>query len=139
VPFALEPLVAGELGEATELDTSTHPPVPSRVQYVLDQPTDEDIIESFPVYLVSDVLGAALEAAELSGFGLADAETVPSDNYRDLWGEVPHKTYRWLRVAGPRTADCWIGDDLMLVVSDRMYAVIAEHEVAQLEASRIAV
>ena len=62
---------------------------------------------------------------------------MPSDNYRDLWGEVPHKTYRWLQVLGPSTADCWIGDDLLLAVSDRMYAVIAEHEVAQLDTTRI--
>jgi hypothetical protein len=137
VPVVLEPLVAGELGDATILDTSTHPPIPIRVQYVLDEPSDEDIIESFPVYLVSNALGAALEAAELSGFRLADAETLPSDNYKDLWPDVPHKAYRWLQVLGPPTADCWIGDDLMLVVSDRMYAVIAEHDVAQLKVTRI--
>ena len=40
-------------------------------------------------------------------------------------------------VGPPGAADCWIGEDFQLVVSDRMYAVVADHRVAQLEATGI--
>jgi hypothetical protein len=45
MPYALEPLVAGELGEGTVLDPSTHPPKVSAVDYVLDRavPSGTDV------------------------------------------------------------------------------------------------
>jgi hypothetical protein len=72
VPFVLEPMVGGELGRRTKLDTSTHPPVASRVEYLLDDPDSDDLIESFPVFLVSVELAPRLDS--LTGFALADAE-----------------------------------------------------------------
>jgi hypothetical protein len=60
MPYVLEPLGAGQLGGGTLLDVSAHPPLVSRVQYVLDAPTSDDLIESFPVFLVSEALGSAL-------------------------------------------------------------------------------
>ena len=67
--YVLEPLVAGELGDGTQLDATTHPPLVRHVEFVLDLPTDEDLIESFPVFLVSESLGHALASANLTGFG----------------------------------------------------------------------
>ena len=48
MPYALDPMVAGELGEETELDPSMqHPPLVTAVEYVLDRPDPDDLIESF--------------------------------------------------------------------------------------------
>jgi hypothetical protein len=125
VPYALEPLVAGELGPETVLDRSTHPPQVDRLQFVLDTPTTADLIESFPVYLVSRQLADQLTAAGLVGFRFDDVEVLASDGYADAHGDAPHKEYRWLRPdPGARGADVWIGDDLGLCVSDRMMTVL---------------
>jgi hypothetical protein len=129
MPSVLEPLVAGQLGDGTLLDASTHPPLVSRVQYVLDAPTSDDLIESFPVFLVSEALGSALMEAALEGIGFDEAETVPSDEYVATYGSVPHKRYRWLKVEPSQVGDCWLDENYRLVVSDRMYAVIEQHEV----------
>jgi hypothetical protein len=43
VTYVLEPLVAGELGDATQLDATTHPPLVRHVEFVLDLPTDEAV------------------------------------------------------------------------------------------------
>jgi hypothetical protein len=127
--YVLEPLVAGELGDGTELDTSTHPPHVRKLDYVLDLPTEEDLIESFPVFLVSEELAAALTAANFGGFRLDDAEVRKSDQYA-LWrGDLPHKRYRWLRPASSASADCWLDEHNRLCVSDRMYAVVASHRI----------
>jgi len=93
----LEPLVAGELGDRTQLDTTTYPPLVRHVDFVRDLPTEEDLIESFPVFLVSEELASVLTAANLSGFQLDDAEGRPSAEYLAVHGGVPHKRCHWLR------------------------------------------
>jgi hypothetical protein len=127
MPYALEPLRAGELGMGTELDVGTHPPGVRRVEYVLDAPTEEDLIKSFPVFLVSEELAAALTSEKLSGFQLDDADVHLNDQYVELHESAPHKRYRWLRLTPSESADCWLNDQYRLCVSDRMYAVISHH------------
>lgn len=126
MPYALEPLVAGQLGEGTRLDSSTHPPEVEAVEYVLDAPTDDDLVESFPVFLVSDQLAERLRQASLDGFILDDARVVPSREYVEVYGEVPHKSYRWLRLRASANADCWLDGEYRLCVSDRMMAILSE-------------
>jgi hypothetical protein len=77
VAYRLDPHVAGELGEATELDPSTHPPIVRALEYVLDAPDADDLIESFPVFLVSASLAGALENADLTGFALRHLVWMP--------------------------------------------------------------
>jgi hypothetical protein len=125
----LEPLIAGELGDDTVLDTGSHPPLVRSVEFVLDAPTDEDLIESFPVFLVSEELGSALAAAKLNGFRLDDADVRPSSEYLAVFGEVPHKRYRWLRMISSGASDCWLDDQYRLCVSDRMYSLISRHRI----------
>jgi hypothetical protein len=59
MPYCLEPHVAGELGEATELDPSAHLPIVTVVEYVLDAPDSDDLIESFPVVSRQRAAGGA--------------------------------------------------------------------------------
>jgi hypothetical protein len=129
VPHVLEPLVAGELGAGTSLDTSIHPPIVRQVQYVLDRPTRDDLIESFPVFLVSDALASALTAAGLTGYTLDDAEVIQSREYIDVYGGGAIKRYLWLRIEPSHAGDCWLDEDYRLCVSDRMMAVISQHEI----------
>jgi hypothetical protein len=132
VPYRIEPHVAGELGEGTILDTSSHPPSVSAVEYVLDSPDADDLIESFPVVLVSERLAERLVADGLQGIAIADAEVVPSAEYRAMFGKAPHKAYRWLRVdpAGI-DADAWLDDANILCVSDRMMATLHGHDLSR--------
>ena len=90
MPYVLEPLVGGELGPDVELDSSTHPPGINRAQFALDTPTTADLMESFPIYLVSEGLAAQLEAAGLRGFTLDEAEVLPSENYVEAFGDARH-------------------------------------------------
>ena len=127
MPYVLEPLVGGELGPDTALDRATHPPGVDRVQYVLDTPTTADLIESFPVYLVSEELADRLTSADVTGFRLEDAEVIPSVEYTEAFGDAPHKAYRWLRPDPDATdPDVWISEDLRLAVSDRMWDVLQQ-------------
>lgn len=125
MPYILDPQVAGELGDGTVLDGSTHPPTVSKVDYVLDQPNADELIQSFPVFLVSAGLGTRLQQAGLSGFNLADVSVRPSDNYVALFGDAQHPQYLWMQVNGlPAGADCWLDTSFQLCVSDRMMSII---------------
>ena len=124
--YALEPFVAGQLGEGTRLDLSTRPPTVEAVEYLLDAPTDEDLIESFPVYLVSEGLATMMTDARLEGFTLEEARVARSREYVEIYGDDGHKSYRWLRLRPDANVDCWIDDEYRLCVSDRMMAVLAE-------------
>ena len=130
MPFVLEPMVAGELGGATEMDTSTHPPVVSRVQYVLDRPDPDDLIESFPVFLVADAVAAGLRDLALTGFELAEAEITTSAEYQAAFGGADHPNYQWLRVESDAANDCWLHDDLRLCVSDAMMLALRRHKLS---------
>jgi hypothetical protein len=131
--YILEPMVAGQLGDRTDLDATTHPPTVSAVEYVLDGPDTDDLIESFPVFLVSDDLAARLEENGLGGFELAHADVMPSLGYREAYGDAPHKGYRWLRVLGDSSSDCWLSDDHRLCVSDRMMHTLQEGDLTNCE------
>ena len=128
MPYRLEPQVAGQLGESTELDPSRHPPTVTAVEYVLDSPDADDLIESFPVFLVSERLAARIGAAGLGGFRLEEARVRPSDEYLAGYGDVAHGQYRWLRIAKPQPgADAWLDDAHRLCVSDRLMEVLRSH------------
>jgi len=133
VAYALKPMVAGQLGDRTELDATTHPPTVSAVEYVLDGPDADDLIESFPVFLVSDDLAARLSEEGFVGFEFADADIVPSLEYRETYGDAPHKVYRWLRVSGDSSTDCWLSDDHRLCVSDRMMSRLQQGDLTNCE------
>ena len=133
MPFALSPLVAGQLGEGTSLDASVHPPRVSAVEYVLDAPTAEDLIESFPVFLVSEELAERLEAESFRGFDLAPAGVVPSTEYAAAYGAAAHKSYRWLRLQSDADADFWTEDNGQLCVSDRAMHALRNFHLAQCE------
>lgn len=121
LPYRLDPQVAGELGDETVLDSSTHPPLVSQVDYVLDQPDADDLIQSFPIFLISTGLGSRLQDAGLTGFALAGALVRPSENYLAIYGAVPHPQYMWFQVIrADIEADCWLDESLQLCVSDRM-------------------
>jgi hypothetical protein len=137
VPYALEPMVAGELGEGTEIDPATHPPMVSSVEYVLDAPDADDLVESFPVFLVSDAVATRLLDASLTGFDLAEARVVPSPEYRAAYGDVPHKAYRWLRPGRDPADDVWLSDDHRLCVSDRMMQLLEQGDLGNCEAARL--
>lgn len=124
--YTLEPLVAGQLGDTTDLDPSTHPPCVRRVEYVLDEPPPADLIESFPVVLVSEDLAERLVAADLAGFILDDAVVVPSREYLELYADTPHKRYRWLRLIDASEPDAWLSPDGRLRVSDRMMRILED-------------
>ena len=101
MPFVLEPQDAGPPG-------------------ALEASGADDLIGSFPVFLVSAALAARLADGDYSGVSLHPA----TEGYRRL---VPD--------AGATAPDVWIDDDHHLCVSDRLMAVLRGFELGRCEVS----
>jgi hypothetical protein len=69
----IEPEVAGELGEGTDMDTSVHPPNVRTLHYEITDWLGDHILESYPVYIVSEQLAEALTRSAWAGSSCATA------------------------------------------------------------------
>lgn len=136
--YSLDPQVAGELGAGTSLDTSTHPPVVHRVEFVLDLPQADDLIQSFPVFLVSEDLGTRLKSARLTGFALRSARVSVSADYSAIYGDAPHPHYLWLKVDGrPSSSDVWLDSEFRLCASDRAFRIFEQGKLSACQVTKL--
>jgi len=125
--YALEPEVAGELGPETILDTSVHPPRVERLHYLFTGRPGDAVVESFPCFLATEALTAAIEA-ELTGARFADALVTvdPQLELMEPEGLVTFPRWRWLQPVGvPRVDDIWQDERATLHVSEAGLAVLS--------------
>lgn len=117
--WSLEPEVAGALGDGTKIDTSIHPPRVRTLEYVFMGWLGDDLLEAFPCYIVSEILGDALVFARLTGFQLDGVEVVISEAFAEMYPARCIPNFRWLKVTGTVGIDDFgLSDDHRLVVSD---------------------
>ncbi len=133
----LEPEVAGGFGELTELDASVHPPAVSRLHYEFHGWLGDDLLESFPCFIVSGPLAASIEAAGLTGFRLAPVDVSVSQEFVELQPETQLPSFAWLQVSGTAGAhDFGLSSKSQLVVSPRALDVLRGHRLAHCQLSR---
>lgn len=138
--YRLEPEVAGGWGRDTVADTHQHPPIVSRLHYDFARWSGDDIVQSFPVFLVSEQLAQAIEQEALLGV-LFDNVKVTKDPqferfFPDTAASLP--SWRWLRPTGePHTGDFWQRPDGNLVISERALMVIRRFKVDHCEVVEI--
>jgi hypothetical protein len=126
--FRLEPEVAGELGDGTVMDTSVHPPNVSSLHYEITDWLGDHLLESYPVYLISEQLGHALTQSGLHQFDLRDARVTLSPDAQELLADVDIPKFRWFVVTGTAGRDdIGVTDNTRLVVSDRALEVLRSY------------
>src|SRR3954451_6944805 len=123
--FRIEPEVAGGLGPKTGLDHSTHPPRVNTLHYVFDGWLGDDLLESFPAFIVTADSASRLEAAGLSGFRFGEVEIGTSETFDEVGANRQLPEFRRLEVTGKaRDADFGLDDDNVLVISDTALDVL---------------
>ena len=120
--YALEPEVAGGLGDGTVMDHSTVPPTVLRLEYELGYGWQGDeLLETYPCFVISDRLYRTLVASGATGFRVDDVVVVEDEQLGELgesYGDL--REFKWLKVEGrPEEDDLGIGSDGRLVVSQR--------------------
>jgi hypothetical protein len=120
--YALDPEVAGDWGPETVADTQRHPPVVHRLHYEFAGWLGDDIVASFPVFLVSERLAVAIDEEALSGAQLDDVKVTKDPQFEEFFPDLARSLpeWRWLRPVGePHMSDFWSRPDGQLVVSER--------------------
>jgi hypothetical protein len=132
--WILEPEVAGELGDGTNLDTSSHPPTVSRLEYRFMGWLGDDLLESFPCHIVTAPLAEALGAANLTGFRLDALAVSVSEEFKELYPGRMLPAFRWLKVHGEAGVDDFgLSPSHSLVVSEAALRVLRQYTLSQCE------
>ncbi len=119
--YVVSPEVAGEIGPLSDLDTSVHPPSVRRLNYVFMGWLGDDIVESFPIFLVTEALSEAIMSSGLSGAEFDDVIVTKDPQFEEVFPEAASSlpAWRWLRPVGqPHVDDFWQDEAAHLTVSE---------------------
>jgi hypothetical protein len=134
--YLVRPEVAGELGPDVEIDANAHPPRIDRMHYVFFGWAGSDIVESFPIFIVTNRLAEAFRKAALSGFEIDEVKTSIDEQFESFFPEsaASMPSWNWLRVTGDKaTADFWQDEKAQLHVSDRAKRVLESFNLVECE------
>ncbi|MBY7903824.1 hypothetical protein KW507_22710 [Vibrio fluvialis] len=117
--FYIEPEVSGGFGDNSVMDTTVHPPKVYKLHYQFDGWLGDELLESFPCFIISEALAQELEREHLSGFTLEDVEVTKSEQFEELYPRKALSKFFWLQVTGSAAQDdLGIAEDHRLVVSE---------------------
>src|SRR4051812_45329247 len=77
--YVVMPEVAEGWGESIVVDRSVHPPIVSKLEYEMLGWPHDDLLESFPVYVVTERLAIALEGSGMTGFSFDEVLITTSE------------------------------------------------------------
>jgi hypothetical protein len=116
--YFIEPEVAGGMGDRTVMDTSCHPPIVSKLEYKFEGWLGDELLESFPCFILTEALSALVANANLSGFTLGSVHLCTSDEFDEAFPNKLLPKFLWLKVEGRAGVDDFgLADDHRLVVS----------------------
>lgn len=138
--YVIRPEVSGELGPLTEMDTSTHPPAVTRLNYEFSGWMGDDIVETFPAYIVTATLAEAIGTSRLSGVRIDDVIVTKNPQFEEFFPDIalslPH--WYWLRPVGdPHESDFWQDEAGRLVVSESALSVLRRFHISNAEVTAL--
>jgi hypothetical protein len=129
--YELAPEVAGHLGPGTIMDRSRVTTAVIAVEYQFDGWPDDELIEAFPCFIVTNRMKELIEGARASGCTFGPVTVTTSDQYEELEEleelrqprELP--SFSWLIINGTAQRDDFgISATGSLVVSERILQVL---------------
>ncbi|NQZ07411.1 MAG: hypothetical protein HRT35_09655 [Algicola sp.] len=119
--FYIEPEVSGGFGKNNQADTTVHPPNVSKLHYLFDGWLEDDILETFPCFIVTKRLKNALMQQCFTGFSIDDVEISKSEQFDNIYPNKTLPNFYWLKVTGVAGKDDFgIANDHRLVISQRI-------------------
>lgn len=119
--YVVAPEVAGGLGANTVLDRSTHPPLVSRLHYEFDGWLGDELLETFPCFIVSERIRDLILRSGFTGAEFAPVEMSTSSTFGELCPNRVIPAFVWLKLTGaPGIDDFGLSENHRLVVSKRV-------------------
>jgi len=123
--YSLKPEVAGGLGKETVMDREVSPPSVVILHYELEGWLGDDLLETFPCFIVSRRLAQEIVGNCLSGCELVRVKVTTSRQFRELYPNRGIPEFEWLKITGRvGVNDFGIAADNRLVVSDRALSIL---------------
>lgn len=130
----IEPEVSGGLGEDTKLDNSVHPPKVFNLHYQFDGWMGDDIVESFPCYIVTDDLKKSIENVKLTGIAFDFVKITKSDSFNELYPNQVLPVFHWMKILGKASYDDFgMSEDHLLVVSEKAFNILKNYNIDNLD------
>ena len=118
--FYIEPEVAGGLGKNTELYCGVHPPIVSRLHYHFDGWLGDQLLETFPCFIVTEFMEQKLRETGFTGMRFDQVEITVSEQFQELYPDQQLPKFVWLRVEGTAGEDDFgTAPDGRLIASER--------------------
>jgi len=125
--FYIEPEVAGGLGKNTVMNRGVHPPIVSKLHYHFDGWLGDQLLESFPCFIASELVKQKLQEAGFTGIGFDQVEITVSEQFRELYPNRQLPKFVWLRVDGAGGQDDFgTAPDGRLIASERAFGLLRE-------------
>jgi hypothetical protein len=125
--FTLQPEVAGGLGAKTVMDTTVHPPLVSVLEYEFDGWLGDDILESFPCYIITERLKNLLEESLFTGYIFDNVIISTSETFDELYPETNLPEFHWLKIEGEAgIEDIGFSESNHLIVSESFLKVLLQ-------------
>ena len=123
---SIEPEVAGGIGEDTKLDTTIHPPIVYQLHYEFSGWLGNDIVESFPCFIVTDALKEAILKEHISGVDFDYVKVTTNNEFDELHPGLSLPAFNWMKISGKAGEDDFgISDNLLLVISEKAYNLLS--------------
>lgn len=128
----IEPEVAGGLGERTEIDNTFSPPIVKYLHYEFDGWMGNDILESFPCYIVTEQLKKGIESEELTGITFDIVLVSKSDTFLELYPNKELPNFFWAKISGEFSKDdFFITEKNVLAISEKAYSLLKNYNIDQ--------
>ncbi|EGQ9760702.1 hypothetical protein FWP30_25060 [Vibrio parahaemolyticus] len=127
--YLIEPEVPGGFGKNTLGRFDVHPPIVKKLHLEFDGWLGDDLLETFPCFLVSEHLATALVASKLSGYNLEAVELSTSDMFQELQSERCLPRFSWLQITGHSDKDDFsVSEKGILLVSRKAMQLLQKFQ-----------
>jgi len=103
--FYVEPEVAGGIADRTVMDSDAHPPEVTRLHYEFDGWLGDAIVESFPVFIVTQSAKEELIRIGATGAVFDEVEVTVSGEYTELYPDQDLPPFVWMKTVGKAGKD----------------------------------
>lgn len=126
--------VAGALGDETKINKDTFPPIVTKLHYIFDGWCGNDIIESFPCYIVSDLLKNELIKNSITGIVFDKVKVSKSRNFHEIFTNIKLPEFHWLKITGIVGIDDFgLSSDYRLVISSKVFEILQNFNISEID------
>lgn len=130
--YYIEPEVSGGLGNDTVINTLVHPPIVSILHYEFSGWLGNDILETFPCFIVTDRLKDALTFNSCTGVIFDKVKVSTNDTFQDVYQDTELPVFSWLRVTGIAGKDDFgMAQDYRLVISEKVLYILKSFNISE--------